>query len=105
MLIMLRIDCGFIFISREIMTVLEIPANILSDAKGSLEPGCRVLFREMIPSSAFVDPFQLASLKDFGGPDVSTSPVKPIKIGYLGQTFLIFRFTGILKKVCSRRRK
>lgn len=52
---------------RDLLTVVRIPETdiaIFEDVE------CSILFTETLPSGAYVDPYQLNSLKPYGGPDV-----------------------------------
>ena len=56
---------------RELSTSISIPAGLLAKNVDFAETSCLLLFTETIPSGAYVDPYQVASLRPFGGPDVS----------------------------------
>ena len=56
---------------RELSTSIQFLKRELHDVDDTEDISCGLLFTEVIPSGAYVDPYQIASLKSFGGPDVS----------------------------------
>jgi len=50
---------------REIRTEVRIPNSLMD-----VNPDCSIVIVELLPSGAYVDPFQLQSLQEFGGPKV-----------------------------------
>jgi len=60
----------FMYHFREIKTSLTITKELMPDVTPDGDVTCSMVFLETIPSGAYVDPYQLKSLKPFGGPDV-----------------------------------
>lgn len=55
---------------RELTTRLLIPDELMPDVIPGGDVNCFMLFEETVPSGAYVDPYQLKSLRPFDGPDV-----------------------------------
>ncbi|XP_052769123.1 phosphatidylinositol-glycan biosynthesis class X protein-like isoform X2 [Mya arenaria] len=63
---------------RELLTSVDMPRELLPDYFDGGDIDCHMLFREVIPSGAYVDPFQLQEQRHFGGPDVKV--VDPVDV-------------------------
>lgn len=53
---------------RELQTIVEIPLSLFTKREGMQ---CRCLYKELLPSSTYVDTFQLKSVSKHLGFDVS----------------------------------
>ncbi|WAQ96929.1 hypothetical protein MAR_029619, partial [Mya arenaria] len=63
---------------KELLTSVDMPRELLPDYFDGGDIDCHMLFREVIPSGAYVDPFQLQEQRHFGGPDVKV--VDPVDV-------------------------
>lgn len=92
----LRRSVGKSGFHRELSTSIKFLKSELFDAEDTEGISCGLLFTEVIPSGAYVDPYQIASLKLFGGPDaVVKDKVDIEKPEYLSQPHTVEIFTKL----------
>lgn len=80
---------------RDLVTKLTIPIGVFDNAVNLGK--CRCLLIEELPSSVYVDPFQLTQYLQFGGPEFISPEVDIEKPEYLSAAFNISIFTQALE--------
>ncbi|KAK3598853.1 hypothetical protein CHS0354_008595 [Potamilus streckersoni] len=81
---------------RNLRTEISIPRESIHFKPSTGDIACAVLLEETLPSGAFVDPYQLESLRAFGGPDVlCLHDVDTEKPEFLSQPLTIFIFSHL----------
>lgn len=82
---------------RDLVTKVTIPIGIFDNAVDLSK--CRCLLIETLPSSVYVDPFQLTQYLQFGGPEFISPEVDIEKPEYLSAAFNISIFTQPLELI------
>ncbi|KAL3875948.1 hypothetical protein ACJMK2_033848 [Sinanodonta woodiana] len=81
---------------RMLRTEISIPQESMHFKPSTGDIACRVLLDETLPSGAFIDPYQLETLRAFGGPDVlCLHDVDTEKPAFLSQPLSIFIFSQL----------
>lgn len=83
---------------RDLSSSISVQAELLTNVENSREISCLLLFTETIPSGAYVDPYQIASLRPFRGPDaIVRDKVDIEKPEYMSEPLTVEIFTRLYR--------
>ncbi|CAG5127835.1 unnamed protein product [Candidula unifasciata] len=86
---------------RNLETLLTLPESIILQHKS---PECSLLLFETLPPGAYADPFQINSLKPFGGPQVLFDRIVNIEAAeFSSKPHELFIFLSLYKHVAAER--
>ncbi|XP_060074856.1 phosphatidylinositol-glycan biosynthesis class X protein-like isoform X2 [Ylistrum balloti] len=88
----LRTSC-----SRELATEITFEKSLFKNVSN-----CDVMLLELLPPGAYIDPFQLRSLREFGGPKFLSDPVDVEQPEYLAPSLNISLYTSPLSDATDK---